>query len=131
MVKMNEVVLILVLYIFLTVIERSGNKINDVCLLFLNHKILTRLNIIILEIFTEESNLENENILILIEKILDLIIKFTEIESYRSICDDNIFKTLINLCYNIPLVYIAKFLKIFENLLRDPSSINVLIFIKV
>ncbi len=47
------------------------------------------------------------------------------------ICGDNILKTLINLCYNIPIIYIPKVLKIFDNILKDPSTINVSREIKI
>jgi hypothetical protein len=69
------------LSIFLIILEKSGNKKDEICLLFLNNKILTRLNIIILEIFSDETNLENENTGTNIEKIMDIIIKFTEVNN--------------------------------------------------
>ncbi len=111
----------------MTIFERSGpaSKIEETGLMFINNKVLTRLNIILLEIFSEEANLENENIGICLERILDLIIKFTEIKKYDLLCNDNILKSLINLCYNIPIIYIPKVLKVFDNILREPSTINV------
>jgi hypothetical protein len=41
------------------------------------------------------------------------------------VCRDNILKTLVNLSYNIPIIYIPKFLKVFDNILKEPSHINV------
>lgn len=127
LIKHNEIILILCLIIFISIFERAGssNKLEEIGLIFINNKVLTRLNIIILEIFSDETNLEIENIGICFERILDLLIKFTEMKKYDNLCNDNILKSLINLCYNIPIIYIPKVLKIFDNILKDPSSINV------
>jgi hypothetical protein len=132
LVKNNEIILILGLIIFISIFERAGptNKFEEIGLIFINNKVLTRLNIILLEIFSDESNLESENIGICLERILDLIIKFTEIKKYDNLCNNNILKSLINLCYNIPIIYIPKVLKIFDNILKEPSTINVSLFLK-
>ena len=82
LVKQNENILILSIVTFLTIFERSGSKVEEIALLFANNKVLTRLNIILLEIFSEDSNLENENIGLCLERILDLLIKFTEVINY-------------------------------------------------
>jgi hypothetical protein len=119
--RQNEI-LLLVLIIFLIILE--ANK-EEALMMFINNKVLTRLNIILLEIFSEESNLENENIGLCLERVLDLLIKFTEIKKLELLCTDNIFRTLINLCYNIPIIYIPKVLIIFDTILKDPSMINV------
>lgn len=79
LVKQSETLLILILSIFLTVLERSGTKFDEVALLFIKNKILTRLNIILLEIFSDEANLESEYIEITLSRIMDLLIKFTEV----------------------------------------------------
>jgi hypothetical protein len=44
------------------------------------------------------------------------------------LCNDNILKSLITMCVsvNMPIhSYVVKTLKIFENLLKDPSNLNV------
>lgn len=124
--KQNEI-LLLVLIVFLIILEISEKKVEEVLLMFINNKVLTRLNIILLEIFSEESNLENENIGLCLERVLDLLIKFTEIRKLELLCTDNIVRTLINLCYNIPISYIPKVLIIFDAILKDPSMINVIL----
>jgi hypothetical protein len=66
--------------LFVKLLNLSGNKREDVSQVLCNNKLLTRLNIILLEIFSDENNLENEKISELLEKILDLVIKFTEVK---------------------------------------------------
>ncbi len=39
------------------------------------------MNIILLEIYSDEANLENEKVAELLERILDLILKFSEVKS--------------------------------------------------
>ena len=47
--------------------------------ILINNKILTRMNVILFEIFSEDSYLENDNCCVTIEKILDILIKLTEV----------------------------------------------------
>ncbi len=65
--------------LFVKLLDLSGNKKEDVFQILFNNKLLTRLNIILLEVFSDENNLENEKISELLEKVLDLMIKFTDV----------------------------------------------------
>lgn len=78
--KTNDSVgLILLIGFFLMIFERSKLNFDEIALIFINNKVLTRLNIILFDIFADETNLDNQNIVILLESIIELLVKFSEV----------------------------------------------------
>lgn len=100
-------------------------KKTEIAAFFINNKLLSRINVLLFEIFSDESFAENENLILLLERILDLILTFTETKNMEKICADNLIITLMNLCYNFPQYLVIKIVKIFDNMMKDSSTKNV------
>lgn len=78
--KSNDTnILILILDFLLKILDGSNLKPEELILMLLKNKILIKLNIIMIEIFSMENFLENESANIIIERILDICIKISEV----------------------------------------------------
>lgn len=78
--KTNDTnILILILDFLLKIFEGINLKTEELILMLLKNKILIKLNIIMIEIFSMENFLENESANIIIERILDICIKISEV----------------------------------------------------
>jgi len=72
-------ILILMLDFLLKILEGINLKTEELILMLLKNKILIKLNIIMNDIFTLDNFLENENAHIIIERVLDICIKVSEV----------------------------------------------------
>jgi len=80
--KTNDTnILILILDFLLKIFEGINLKTEELILMLLKNKILIKLNIIMIEIFSMENFLENESANIIIERILDICIKISEVKN--------------------------------------------------
>ena len=77
--KNNDNILILILDFFVKILEGNNLKNEDLILMFLKNKILLKLNILMIDIFSLENFLENETTNIILERILDICIKISEV----------------------------------------------------
>jgi hypothetical protein len=64
---------------FLRTFQLNQNKFEEIAEIMISNKILARLNVILYEAFYDESYLESEYCCIILEKVLDLLIQFTEV----------------------------------------------------
>jgi len=64
----------------LKILDGINLKTEELILMLLKNKILIKLNIIMIEIFSMENFLENESANIIIERILDICIKISEVK---------------------------------------------------
>lgn len=76
----NDNTLILILDFILKILEGVNIKIEDMILMLIKNKMLIKLNILLIEIFAMENFLENESANIIIERILDIFIKISEVK---------------------------------------------------
>jgi len=129
----NEILLIICLDFILYILEKCNNKMQDLSLILINNKILTRLNLIIVDIFnnedasktTNEVNDMNNNIII--ERIFNLLNKFTSNSKYLYlICNDKIMITLIQTTTSMPNNQIESLIQIFDNIMVDANNLNKL-----
>lgn len=74
--------MILILDFILKILEGVNLKIEDMILMLIKNKILIKLNILLIEIFAMENFLENQSANIIIERILDIFIKISEVNFY-------------------------------------------------
>jgi hypothetical protein len=84
MIKQNDILLILFLSVFSKILYILGNKKDETITMFLNAKILSRLNVILLEIYSDENIADAENTHILLEKIFDILIKVSEVNKINN-----------------------------------------------
>ncbi len=129
----NEILLIICLDFILYILEKCNNKMQDLSLILINNKILTRLNLIIVDIFnnedasktTNEVNDMNNNIII--ERIFNLLNKFTSNSKYLYlICNDKIMITLIQTTTTMSNNQIESLIQIFDNIMVDANNLNKL-----
>ncbi len=69
----------MILDFILKIFEGINLKIEDMILMLIKNKILIKLNLLLIEIFNMENFLENESANIIIERILDIFIKISEV----------------------------------------------------
>jgi serine/threonine protein kinase len=129
----NEILLIICLDFILYILDKINNKIQDLSLLLINNKLLTRLNLIIIDIFnnedasktTNEVNDMNNNIII--ERIFTLLNKFTYNSKFLYIiCNDKIMNTLIQTATTMTNNQIESLIQIFDNIMSDANNLNKL-----
>ena len=83
LIKKCELIIIINLIFFLSIFQRSSLKFEELAIIFINNKILSRMNSLLLEIFSDEANFENEQIGILFERVLDVLIRFTDVNIWN------------------------------------------------
>ena len=129
--KKNETIIIIALDYLLYILFQFGN---DVSLQFINNKILTRLNLLLIDLQNfqnEEDNLENEknkNILIY-EKIFYILTRITtniNKDYLYLICNDKLIITLSKILNNLDLSRTKNILQIFDNLMTNSNNLNIL-----
>jgi serine/threonine protein kinase len=129
--KKNETIIIISLDYLLYILFQFGN---DVSLQFINNKILTRLNLLLIDLQNfqnEEDNLENEknkNILIY-EKIFYILTRITtniNKDYLYLICNDKLIITLSKILNNLDLSRTKNILQIFDNLMTNSNNLNIL-----
>ena len=129
--KKNETIIIIALDYLLYILFQFGN---DVSLQFINNKILTRLNLLLIDLQNfqnEEDNLENEknkNILIY-EKIFSILTRITtniNKDYLYLICNDKLIITLSKILNNLDLSRTKNILQIFDNLMTNSNNLNIL-----
>ena len=129
--KKNETIIIISLDYLLYILFQFGN---DVSLQFINNKILTRLNLLLIDLQNfqnEEDNLENEknkNILIY-EKIFSILTRITtniNKDYLYLICKDKLVITLSKILNNLDLSRTKNILQIFDNLMTNSNNLNIL-----
>jgi hypothetical protein len=79
LVKSFDLLILVTLTGLFKVLQLFYKKFEEYAEIFLNNKLLTRLNIILFEIFSDEIYLENDNCCLIVEKIMDILIKLTEV----------------------------------------------------
>ena len=129
--KKNETIIIISLDYVLYILFQFGNGVS---LQFINNKILTRLNLLLIDLQNfqnEEDNLENEknkNILIY-EKIFSILTRITtniNKDYLYLICNDKLIITLSKILNNLDLSRTKNILQIFDNLMANSNNLNIL-----
>ena len=129
--KKNETIIIISLDYLLYILFLFGNGVS---LQFINNKILTRLNLLLIDLQNfqnEEDNLENEknkNILIY-EKIFSILTRITtniNKDYLYLICKDKLVITLSKILNNLDLSRTKNILQIFDNLMTNSNNLNIL-----
>ena len=129
--KKNETIIIIALDYLLYILFQFGNGVS---LQFINNKILTRLNLLLIDLQNfqnEEDNLENEknkNILIY-EKIFSILTRITtniNKDYLYLICNDKLIITLSKILNNLDLSRTKNILQIFDNLMTNSNNLNIL-----
>ena len=129
--KKNETIIIISLDYLLYILFQFGNGVS---LQFINNKILTRLNLLLIDLQNfqnEEDNLENEknkNILIY-EKIFSILTRITtniNKDYLYLICNDKLVITLSKILNNLDLSRTKNILQIFDNLMTNSNNLNIL-----
>ena len=129
--KKNETIIIISLDYLLYILFQFGNGVS---LQFINNKILTRLNLLLIDLQNfqnEEDNLENEknkNILIY-EKIFSILTRITtniNKDYLYLICNDKLIITLSKILNNLDLSRTKNILQIFDNLMANSNNLNIL-----
>ena len=129
--KKNETIIIISLDYLLYILFQFGNGVS---LQFINNKILTRLNLLLIDLQNfqnEEDNLENEknkNILIY-EKIFSILTRITtniNKDYLYLICNDKLIITLSKILNNLDLSRTKNILQIFDNLMTNSNNLNIL-----
>ena len=129
--KKNETLIILTLDYLLYILFQKGNEVS---LQFINNKILTRLNLLLIDLQNyqnEEENLENEKNknIIIYEKIFSLLTRMTtniNKDYLYLLCNDKLIVTLSKILNNLDSSRIKNILQIFDNLMTNSNNLNIL-----
>ena len=123
--KENEAIIIISLDYLLYLFFQYGNEIS---LQLINNKILTRLNLLLIDLQNLQNVENNKNILIS-EKIFSVLITLTSSINRNYlylICNDKIVITLNKLMNNIDLYIVKNIIEIFDNLMLNSNNLNKL-----
>ena len=138
----NEIILSLSLDFIIYFFEILSFKNEEISLFFINNKLLMRLNLILIEIFSKDdfnNNINNNNFNnnnnneindlynIIIERIFTILFKITMNKNiFYLISNDKILITLIEISSQINNNQIENFIKIFDNIMKDINNLNIL-----
>ena len=127
----NETIIILALDYLLYLFFQYGNEIS---LILINNKILTRLNLLLIDLQnyqTIEYNLDDDKNkkLIIYEKIFYLLIKIVSNINKNFlclICNDKLVITLSQILVNVDLSKASNVIQIFDYLITNSNNLNIL-----
>ena len=139
----NENIIILSLDYFLYIFSLFRNNVEDFSLQLIHNKLLTRLNLLLIDLQNIEDgtsiNIINNNKRniddekndkkIIYEKIFSIIIKITSSMDKKYLCflyNDKLIITLSQIVINLDSPQIENVIQIFENIMTDANSLNKL-----
>lgn len=79
LIKNCEYIVIITINVINEIFALLKTKKNEIAGFFINNKLLSRVNVLLFEIFSDENFGDNENLILLLDRILDLILVFTEV----------------------------------------------------
>lgn len=79
LVKSCEYIVIIAINVINEIFELLKTKKDEIAGFFINNKLLSRINVLLFEIFSDENFADNDNLILLLDRILDLILIFTEV----------------------------------------------------
>ena len=142
----NEILLILAFDYLLFILDHFNNNIEDICLQFIHNKLLTKLNLLLIDLQKMDDNLNNNlnakegidklnddgyniNRNLIYEKIFRILIKICSSIDKKYlclICNDKILITLSQSVINLDNTQIEHVIQIFDNLMSDSNNLNKL-----
>ena len=137
----NEIIIILSLDYFLYIFTQFGNNAEDLSLQLFHNKILTRLNLLLIDLKNLEENNINNNINkrrfteyennknLIYERIFSILIKITSTINKKYlcfICNDKLIITLSQIVINLDSFQIENIIQIFDNIMADANNLNKL-----
>ena len=131
----NENIIILSLDYLLHIFNLFENNIEDLSLQLIHNKILTRLNLLLIDLQNIEdnnkrNNIENENSKnIIYERLFSLLNKITSSINKKYlcyICNDKLIITLSQIVINLDSSQIENVIQIFDGVMTDANNLNKL-----
>ena len=138
----NEIIIILSLDYLLCIFNQYGNNIEDLSLQLVHNKLLTRLNLLLIDLQNIEENnannndinnrkndIEYENKNLIYERLFSVLIKITSSINKKYlcfICNDKLIITLSQIVINLDSSQIESVIQIFDNIMADANNLNKL-----
>ena len=138
----NEFIIILSLDYLLCIFSQWGNNMEDLSLQLVHNKLLTRLNLLLIDLQNMDDNnannndinnkkndFENENRNIIYERLFSVLIKITSSINKKYlcfICNDKLIITLSQIVINLDSSQIEHVIQIFDNIMADANNLNKL-----
>ena len=138
----NEIIIILSLDYLLCIFNQYGNNIEDLSLQLVHNKLLTRLNLLLIDLQNIDENnannndinnrkndIEYENKNLIYERLFSVLIKITSSINKKYlcfICNDKLIITLSQIVINLDSSQIESVIQIFDNIMADANNLNKL-----
>jgi len=138
----NEIIIILSLDYLLCIFNQYGNNLEDLSLQLVHNKLLTRLNLLLIDlqnidenntnnndINNKKNDIEYENKNLIYERLFSVLIKITSSINKKYlcfICNDKLIITLSQIVINLDSSQIESVIQIFDNILADANNLNKL-----
>ena len=138
----NEIIIILSLDYLLCIFNQYGNNLEDLSLQLVHNKLLTRLNLLLIDLqnidenntnnndFNNKKNdIEYENKNLIYERLFSVLIKITSSINKKYlcfICNDKLIITLSQIVINLDSSQIESVIQIFDNIMADANNLNKL-----
>jgi hypothetical protein len=138
----NEIIIILSLDYLLCIFNQFGNNMEDLSLQLVHNKILTRLNLLLIDLQNIDDNnannndinnrkndLEYDNRNLIYERLFSVLIKITSSINKKYlcfICNDKLIITLSQIVINLDSSQIESVIQIFDNIMADANNLNKL-----
>ena len=138
----NEIIIILSLDYLLCIFNQCGNNMEDLSLQLVHNKLLTRLNLLLIDLQNIDDNninnndinnrkndVEYENRNLIYERLFSVLIKITSSINKKYlcfICNDKLIITLSQIVINLDSSQIESVIQIFDNIMADANNLNKL-----
>ena len=138
----NENIIILSLDYLLCIFNQFGNNMEDLSLQLVHNKLLTRLNLLLIDLQNIEENNANNNDInnrkndieydnrnLIYERLFSVLIKITSSINKKYlcfICNDKLIITLSQIVINLDSSQIESVIQIFDNIMADANNLNKL-----
>ena len=139
----NEIIIILSLDYLLYIYDQFGNNMEDLSLQLIHNKILTRLNLLLIDLQNSEDNNSNNNRInnkrndleyennrnLIYERLFSVLIKIASTLNKKYLCflcNDKLIITLSQIIINLDSSQIENVLQIFDNIMADANNLNKL-----
>jgi len=138
----NEIIIILSLDYLLCIFNQYGNNLEDLSLQLVHNKLLTRLNLLLIDlqnidenntnnndINNKKNDIEYENKNLIYERLFSVLIKITSSINKKYlcfICNDKLIITLSQIVINLDSSQIESVIQIFDNIMADANNLNKL-----
>ena len=138
----NEIIIILSLDYLLCIFNQYGNNMEDLSLQLVHNKLLTRLNLLLIDLQNIDENnannndinnrkndIEYENKNLIYERLFSVLIKITSSINKKYlcfICNDKLIITLSQIVINLDSSQIESVIQIFDNIMADANNLNKL-----